>query len=155
MTDIVVLVVTANKQRLAVSQVEIKLENVRILVGWCGSIETKTAGINTVADGSVVGRVASRYVRQEVHRRRVDAGGDAIRIDVRLVYLRGSQAAKARRRARRTCTIAGATRSAVTDDTLSNVRQGYNLYSAGGSRFPETFISKEEERPIAFDWAAD
>src|SRR6185503_2782999 len=151
-TDVVFLIITTNVERLVVSQIEIQLEHIGVVGCRCWRVEAEAAGVDAIADGCVVRDVALRFISQEVQRNWVDARSNAIRRDVSCVDLRGIQTAETGWRACRTRRIACATRRAITNDALSDVRQRHDLQTLRRGRFAETFVRKEEERAILFDW---
>src|SRR5689334_17177392 len=71
---LIVLVVPADEQRLAIRQVEIEPGDVRVQLRRGASVETKTARVQAVAGCRVVCRVTSSSSGEEIKRSRIDAG---------------------------------------------------------------------------------
>src|SRR5215212_1756979 len=59
-SDEIVLVITANKQCLAAGQVEVESSDVGIQFRWRARVEAKAAGVQTIADGCIVGGITLR-----------------------------------------------------------------------------------------------
>ena len=54
----------ANKRRLIARNVEIKLGNMRVSLGWKWSVESKAGGVQAVANVEVVGRILGGRIPQ-------------------------------------------------------------------------------------------
>src|SRR3954452_10375641 len=87
LSDVVFLVIAADEQRLPVSQVEVKLEQIGVERGWGWGVETIATGVDPVSDGGVVRDVALCFVAQKIERGRVHTGSDSVRCKVSLVDL--------------------------------------------------------------------
>src|SRR5262245_15901908 len=90
LSDVVFLIVATHKKRLSVSQIEIELEKVRVERGWGGGAETKTTGVDAIADRGVVCNVTLCFVAEKgksciVHARRYAVRGEISRVDLRSV----------------------------------------------------------------------
>src|SRR5215510_3110842 len=92
-----------------------------------------------------------RFVRKERQSLRVHTGCHSIRSKVSRVDLSRVQTAEPGRCTGRTRRITGATRSAITDDALSNVLQRHNLQRTRRGRFTKTFVREKEKRAVVFD----
>src|SRR5215211_6390141 len=112
LSDVVVLIVAADEQRLLVSQVEIELENVSVKRSRCRRIESKATGVDAIADSRVIRDVTLRFVAEKIEGYRVHTWSNSVGSEVSLVYLVHIQAAEARRCTWRARRIARATRGA-------------------------------------------
>ena len=93
-TDVVVLVVASDKRRLPVSDVEVKLQDVGILVRWRRRIESIATGVDSVTACCVIRYITARFVSKEIKRLWINTRRHAIRCGVERIDLCGSQTAE-------------------------------------------------------------